>query len=123
MNEQFEIPKEYLDRAEQLTPLPTLPTVEELNQAGEPVVITLDAQDIGALTMARVTPYEFAQNLLIRFKEAGAPIEGTFHFKALHGAVFKMKDDLLKKPGIFTYIWLPQPYVDALNISKDGGLA
>jgi len=121
MTDLIQIPTEYLERAERLTPLPKPPSTEELNQAGQPVVVTMDAQEIGALFAVKTTPYDFMQHLLAKFKAAGAPVEGKLRLAVAHGQVYKMKDDLYSKPGTFTYVWLPQPYCDALE--AQGGLA
>ena len=122
MPEPLRIPKEYLDRAEVIRPNSVkAPDPAELNRDGLPVVITLDAQEIGALYAARATPYAFNQHLLEKFKAAGAPVEGVLELKMSHGQVFKMKDDLYNRPGAFTYMWVNDQYAKAL--SEGGGEA
>jgi hypothetical protein len=97
------------------------PKPEDLAREPKPMVVTLDAQEIGALYAARATPWDFNQNLLSKFKAAGAPVEGVLELKLAHGQVYKMKDDLLQRPGIFTYAWLSEGYCAALD--EAGGVA
>lgn len=80
----------------------------------KPVVITLDAQEIGALYKANGGPPAFLQYLLNKFKAEGVPVEGVLTKKLAHGKVFKVKQSP-RGPGFFDYMWLPDSYVDKIN--------
>lgn len=96
-------------------------SLEKLGDAGKPIAVTLNAQEVGAMYAAHITPYQFMQLLLAKFKDAGVPIEGQLEHKLATGKVFKKKDDLLRNPGTFVYIWLPDAYVEGLDAR--GGVA
>ena len=82
-----------------LTELPELET--------PPVMITLTGEDIGTMAMRRLSPREFMQELLVRFKDAGAPIEGSSPFLRLaHGVVLRMKSHPSGSPFLFGYLWI-----------------
>jgi len=116
-----QIPLEYLDRGVgAVTDQKVIARAEsELSKGPQPIAITMDAQEIGAFAVSNITPYDFTQLLLAKLKDAGGAVEGTLHLKLAHGQLYKKKS----QPGemIFTYIWLPEAYVDGLN--QIGGVA
>ena len=72
-----------------------------------PVMITLSEQDIGYMYANKTSPREFMQELLARFKQAGAPIEGSAGFlRPAHGVVLKMKTHPSGNPFLFGYLWI-----------------
>ena len=82
-----------------------------------PVVVTLDAQDIGRMYAAGQGPYAFMQELLARMKQHGAPVEGTLRLRLAHGAVVKVKPDPGQQDAFFRYMWLPDEHVQALAVA------
>jgi hypothetical protein len=75
------------------------------DQSTKPVVIRVDAQEIGALTVTGTSPVGYMQYLLSRFKAAGVPVEGILSLRLAHGVVLRFKRN---PPGAFLYIWLPE---------------
>ena len=73
-------------------------------QVPNPIVVTIDAQVIGALYASRTSPYEFNQFLMQELKSAGAPIEGTLRLRPSHGKVGRVKTSIEK--GHFAYFWI-----------------
>jgi hypothetical protein len=71
----------------------------------EPIMITIDAQEIGVCWKNKLTPTAFNQFLLENFKAAGAPVEGVINLKLARGKVCKMKSHP-RGPGFFGYLWL-----------------
>ena len=89
-----------------------MPNVEDLVNSPPPVAVTMDAQEIGVFYASNLSPVEFNQMLMAKFKDAGAPVEGTLHLRFAHGQMYKLKS----QPGEmeFTYLWLGEAYVDGL---------
>ena len=86
----------------------------DAHHADKPVVVWLDAQDLGVLYSQRTTPNEFNQYLLRKLRDAGAPVEGQAILKLAHGAVAKVKPDPLLHEMGFRYIWLSEEYVEVI---------
>jgi hypothetical protein len=81
----------------------------------KPIAVMIPSHDIQALTAAKCSPYEYNQLILAKLKDAGAPVEGVINLKMAHGSVYKLKTNpMVEEPG-FTYMWLPEAYVHALN--------
>lgn len=73
----------------------------------EPVMVSLTAQEIGAMYAARTTPDKFAQEILLRMRAAGAPVEGTEGSLTLaHGVLTRMKSHPSGRKDLFGYLWL-----------------
>ena len=87
----------------------------------KPIVIAVDAQEIGALHAAKTNPDEFNQFLLQKFKAAGAPVEWSPRgLKFAHGEMARFRKE--KQPGVFHYAWLPTDYaVTVREAQKSGG--
>jgi hypothetical protein len=83
----------------------------------QPVVVKVDAQEIGTLHVTGTTPTGYMQYLLSKFKEAGVPVEGALSLKLAHGVVLRFKRS---PPGMFLYIWLPEELWDRMR--QAGGL-
>lgn len=96
---------------------PVLPDAKEQAEA-RPMVIELTPEDIAVMyKVMKLTPNQFTQELLGRFREAGAAVEGTAPFLRLaHGALYRVKD-----PFRFRYMWLPAAYQRGVEIM--GGCA
>lgn len=111
MSEALTIPAEYADRAA---------TPEEINDAlGEPdgprpIVVRMDAQEIGTFTAMRFGPKDFEQAILLKLRDAGAPMEGDLNLKPAHGLVGKLKGDF--SDTFFLYVWVPEAWVDRLRV-------
>ena len=71
----------------------------------EPIMITIDAQTLGACFNAKMSPQVYNQFLLENFKAAGAPVEGVIKMKLARGKICKMKSHP-RGPGYFGYMWL-----------------
>lgn len=90
----------------------------------KPIVINVSAEDIGrqyaanANRFGKCNPNVFRQFLLEKFKEAGAPVEGTLLLKLAHGAIAKIKDDA-PQPYI-RYVWMPPEYAVAIANGAGG---
>lgn len=71
---------------------------------------------------AKYSPFEFSQYLLARLKEKGGPVEGTEGLKLTlaHGKLLKVRTPVDGAQGVFDYLWLPEPWIAALN--EQGGL-
>jgi hypothetical protein len=87
---------------------PFTPDQQLLDEA-KPVIVTLTAQELGALVAQRCTPEGFKHHLLMKFKEAGVKVEGTIRPKLPHGQIYKMSTELTG-PGVFMYVWMPEAY-------------
>jgi hypothetical protein len=96
-------------------------TEEELAKAEAPMLVTLDANEIGALYAARTTPDGFVQHILEKLK-ARAPwlVEGQLRLRLKYGRIARVKDSAQGK-GFFDYLWLSPAYIEKLN--EMGGLA
>jgi len=83
----------------------------------KPIAVRVAGFEMAALYRNHATPYEFAQDLLRRFRAVGAPVEGMAVLKLAHGKVFKLRS----KPGdaSFNYIWLPEAYVAGLGVAGE----
>jgi Zn-finger nucleic acid-binding protein len=110
------VPEKYQDRIKEdrlATQQEQLAAIEH-DRCDKPIAIWLDAQELGVLVAKRTTPTEFNQELLRRFRHAGAPVEGMAHLKLAHGAIAKLKPDPNNQEMGFRYIWMPAPYVEAI---------
>ena len=110
------VPEKYADRIKEdrlATQQEQLAAIEH-DRCDKPIAIFLDAQELGALVAKRTTPTEFNQELLRRFRHAGAPVEGLAHLRLSHGAVAKLKPDPNNQVMGFHYIWMPVEYVSAI---------
>jgi hypothetical protein len=85
-----------------------------------PVVLTVDAQDIGRFYANHATPYEYNQYLLSRFKDLGVPIEGMLRHKLVMGAIAKVRPDPGMQDGFVRYIWLPIETMEVLARAGKG---
>ena len=83
----------------------------------KPIALRLAGYEIALLYRDKTTPYEFAQELLRRFRALGAPVEGMATLRLSHGKVFKLRS----KPGdaSFNYLWLPDHYCRAMGLASD----
>jgi hypothetical protein len=110
------VPEKYHDRIKEdrlATQQEQLAAIEQ-DRCDKPIAIWLDAQELGVLAAKRATPTEFNQELLRRFRHAGAPVEGLAHLKLAHGAIAKVKPDPNNQEMGFRYIWMPTEYVEAI---------
>lgn len=85
-----------------------------------PVAAGVSTDDVRALYACGTNPDAFNQLILAKLKDAGAPIEGTLRLRPTHGKVFKLKDSVLREQAEFTYMWLPEAYIEA--IANAGGV-
>jgi hypothetical protein len=97
--------------------------VQETLAGPKPVSVEISTGDIQMLYAMRTSPAQFMQLILAKLKDAGAPVEGALNLRLAHGKVFKMKDDPLREQPSFTYLWLPEAYVDGMRGSVEAGRA
>ena len=114
------IPDKYKDRllghGSQTGPDPT--KIEQGSQ--KPVAIQISAQDIAVWYRDRLSPYDFTQKLLERFKAAGAPVEWSPRgLKLIHGRIAKVRMNPAKQDEWFRYVWLGADYCRAIAV-QDG---
>ena len=82
----------------------------------KPILVTVDAQDIGRLYASNTNPSAFRQYLIERLREAGAPVEWSpAGLKFKYGELAKFKRE--SEPGRFTYAWCPDTWV--LRMKED----
>lgn len=86
----------------------------EVLQGPKPISVEIATQDIQMLFAMNTNPDTYMQLILAKLKDAGAPVEGTIQLKLAHGKLFKLKDSMLEEQPAFTYIWLPEGYVEAI---------
>ena len=92
-------------------------TAQLLEQVEEkPVVIELDAQEIGALYAARTNPDDFRQYILQKFKAAGVRVEGSLYLRLAYGEIARFRAE--QQPGKFHYVFLPEAYAYALRAAQ-----
>jgi hypothetical protein len=96
---------------------------QDLLAGPKPVSVEISTRDIQMLYAMRTSPAQFMQLILAKLKDAGAPVEGALNLRLAHGKVFKMKDDPLQEQPSFTYLWLPEAYVDGMRGSMEAGRA
>lgn len=94
---------------------------KELQQSPKPIAIEMHTDDVRQLFAIGTSGDQYNQLLLAKFKDAGAPVEGLLRLKFAHGRMAKVKDSDLVPQEVFTYIWLPEAYVEA--IAHGGGQA
>lgn len=82
-----------------------------------PVVLTVDAQTIGAMYASRATTFQYTQMLLERFKALGVPVEGALRHRLCFGQIAKVKPDPGMQDQWIRYIWLPDEHVQALAVA------
>jgi hypothetical protein len=87
----------------------------EILQGPKPISIEISTQDVQMLYACQTSPTAYMQLILAKFKDAGAPVEGTLNLKLAHGMVCKLKDNPLQEQIAFTYLWLPEAYVDGMR--------
>jgi hypothetical protein len=113
--EGYVVPDKYQDR---LIAPPVATTRDVLQHEREeplgPVVLTVDAQTIGAMYASRATPFQYTQMLLERFKALGVPVEGMLRHRLVMGKIAKVKPDPGMQDQWIRYIWLPDEHVQAL---------
>jgi hypothetical protein len=102
--------------------------VQEILAGPKPVTCEISTEDIQALFVTtqvgpgQFNPYVYSQLILAKLKDAGAPVEGVLHLRLAHGKVFKQKTSDLVEQQSFTYIWLPEAYVDGIKgMMKEAG--
>ena len=97
------------------------PVLPELVNKPKPIAGELTPEDIAVMySVKRYGPNEFNQNLLERFRAAGAPVEGFIILRLAHGKIYKLKTETTGV-GKFIYMWLPEAYVAGINAL--GGVA
>jgi hypothetical protein len=80
----------------------------------KPISIDVSTHDIQALFAMNTNPDTYNQLLLAKLKDAGGPVEGALRLRLAHGQLFKLKDSIFEEQTSFTYVWLPEAYVDAI---------
>jgi hypothetical protein len=88
---------------------------QELVQGPKPISISVSTNDVQALFACGTSPDQYNQLLLAKLRDAGAPVEGTLRLRLAHGKLFKMKDSVMQEQSEFTYLWLPDGYVEAIG--------
>jgi hypothetical protein len=86
-----------------------------LVEGPKPITVAISTHDIQALFAMGTSPDTFNQLILAKLKDAGAPVEGTLHLRLAHGSLFKVKDSIFEEQTEFTYMWLPDAYVEAIK--------
>jgi hypothetical protein len=99
----------------------TDPSIESDLGKLKPIAVAISTDDVQALFACGTDPNQYSQLILAKLKDAGAPVEGVFKLKLAHGKVCKLKDSIHEAQSEFTYVWLPEEYVYA--IQNGGGLA
>lgn len=96
-------------------------TDEELKTCQQPILITIDAQEIGQLYASKTNPFEFIQYLLAKLKvRAPNLVEGVLTLKLTQGRLLKVKDSIQGR-HYSDYLWLHPTWLARLN--EMGGLA
>lgn len=88
---------------------------QELMQGPKPIAVEIAAIDIQMLFAVGTSPEAYAQLILAKLKDAGAPVEGIIKLKLAHGKVYKMKTNPLVEQEAFEYLWLPDAYVESMH--------
>lgn len=89
-------------------------TMQELLEGPKPISVEIATRDIQMLFAMSTNPHTYMQLILAKLKDAGAPVEGTLTLRLAHGKVFKLKDSVLEEQPAFTYMWLPEQYIEAI---------
>jgi hypothetical protein len=116
-----EIPAKYQDRVLGPAHLQQGADASLLDPAREwkPIAIAIDAQDIGRWFASKLSPAQFNQELLARFKAAGAPVEfGPQGLRLAFGRVAKVRANPARMDQYFRYVWLPADYVKAARLER-----
>jgi hypothetical protein len=110
------VPEKYQDRMkiDRLATQQEAMLAVEIDRCDKPIAIWLDAVELQRLNAQRVTPYDFSQYLLRKFRDAGAPVEGMLNLRLSHGAVAKVRPDPQLKEMGFRYLWMPAEMVAAV---------
>jgi hypothetical protein len=101
-------------------PVPLTPGSTPAIEGPRPVAASISTDYVQALYACGTGPDAFNQLILAKLKDAGAPIEGALRLRPAHGKVFKLRDSALEERAEFTYMWIPDAYVEA--IANAGGL-
>lgn len=102
--------------------LNTEPTVEPDLGKLKPVAFSISTHDVQALFACSINPEQYMQCILAGLRDNGCTaVEGVLKLKLAHGKVCKLKDSIHEAQSEFTYVWLPEEYVYA--IQNGGGLA
>lgn len=88
---------------------------EQLVEGPKPIAFTVSTHDIRLLYAVGTSPTAYAQLLLSKLKDEGGPVEGVLALKLAHGQIFKMKTNPMVEESCFTYLWMGEAYVHALN--------
>jgi len=79
-----------------------------------PIMIALDAQEIGRMWATKTSPTAFNQYLLEKFRAAGAPVEGVLKLTLAHGRLARLKPEMNAPQDGFRYMWLPDAWATAM---------
>jgi len=119
MSEQAlpKIPDKYLDRVLGGNQGAVDPSQIDSNSR-KPIAIVVSAQDVARWYVDKVSPYEFTQKLLERFKAAGAPVEWSPRgLRLIEGRIAKVRMNPAKQDEWFRYVWLSNDYCRAIAAS------
>lgn len=97
--------------------------VKEIIAGPKPIAFTVSTQDIRMLTEMRVGRDQYIQLLLAKLRDAGGPVEGVLKLRLAHGKLAKWRDNPLEPQEQFTYMWLPENYVEGIAQSTVMGRA
>ena len=84
----------------------------------KPIAIMVSAQDVARWYVDKLSPYDFTQKLLERFKAAGVPVEWSPRgLRLIEGRIAKARMNPAKQDEFFRYVWLSNDYCRALAAS------
>lgn len=89
--------------------------VAEIIAGPKPIAFSVSTIDVRMLYTAGTSPEAYNQLLLAKLKDAGGPVEGVIKLRLAHGRLAKWKDDALNEQDQFTYMWLPDAYVEGIQ--------
>jgi hypothetical protein len=84
------------------------------SQFAKPIVVSVDAQELGMLAAMHTSPYGYQQYILAKLKESGAPVEGVLDLRLAHGKLARVKNSIMGK-GQFDYMWVPDYFWEAMQ--------
>lgn len=89
--------------------------MKQMLEGPKPIAIEIPGRDIQMLHAMNTDKETFAQLILAKLKDAGAPVEGVLRYSIAHGKVYKVRDSVLVEQDSFQYIWMPEAYCAAME--------
>jgi len=87
----------------------------------KPIAVTVSANDIRMLWAMRTPPDQYIQLIYAKLRDAGCTaVEGVLQLRLAHGKLCKVKTEAHVEQDGFSYIWLPDSYVQAIASGAGG---